>query len=75
MSFKYICDFNIYIPDNNENYQLFVDIIKKTCNDTFNKKIMKAYFMLKSMLFNGGKKCICYMTSIEYANNMCSILI
>ena len=36
---------------------------------------MKAYFMLKSMLFNGDKKCICYMTSIEYANNMCSILI
>ena len=76
ISNKYICDFNIYIPDNNENYQLFVDIIKKTCNDTFNEKIiMKAYFMLKSMLFNGDKKCICYMTCIEYANNMCYILI
>ena len=43
ISNKYICDFNIYLPDDNENYQLFVDIIKKTCNDTFNEKIIIPY--------------------------------
>jgi superfamily II DNA or RNA helicase len=72
---KYICDFNIYIPDNNENYLLFIDMIKKTCNQHINEKIItKAYFILKSMLFNGDKKCICYMTNIENANNMIEIL-
>jgi len=74
---KYICDFNIYIPDKNEDYQLFVDMIKKICNnDIIDEKIIKkTYFMLKSMLFNGDKKCICYMTCIEYATNMYNILI
>jgi superfamily II DNA or RNA helicase len=72
---KYICDFNIYIPDNNENYLTFVEMIKKTCNNNINEGIIKkAYFMLKSILFNGDKKCICYMTSIEHANNMIEIL-
>jgi len=72
---KYICDFNIYIPDKNENYQLFVDMIKKICNDNLNENLIKkAYFMLKSILFNGDKKCICYMTSIDYANNIFEIL-
>lgn len=70
---KYICDFTIYIPDKNENYQLFVDVnlINKTCND---KIIKKTYFMLKSLLFNGDKKCICYMTKIDYATDMYNIL-
>jgi len=72
---KYICDFNIYIPDNNENFLTFVEMIKKTCNNNINDSIIKkAYFMLKSMLFNGDKKCICYMTNIEYANNIIEIL-
>jgi hypothetical protein len=31
--------------------------------------------MLKSLLFNGDKKCISYMTKIEYATDMCNILI
>jgi superfamily II DNA or RNA helicase/phage anti-repressor protein len=73
---KYICDFNIFIPDKNENYELFVELVKKTCIDNTNDKIIKkAYFMLKSMLFNGDKKCICYMTTIEKASNMYDVLI
>ena len=72
---KYICDFNIYIPDKNEDYQTFVELIKKSFSNNPDEKIIKkAYFMLKSMLFNGDKKCICYMTCIEFANNMCSVL-
>ena len=31
--------------------------------------------MLKSLLFNGDQKCICYMTKIEYATEMYNILI
>jgi superfamily II DNA or RNA helicase len=73
---KYICDFTIYIPDQNETYQKFVDFIHTTCDKTIDSTLIKkAYFMLKSMLYNGDKKCICYMTSIELANNMCNILI
>ena len=73
---KYICDFTIYIPDTNENYNLFVNLIKQTCNNNLNDKIIKkAYFMLKSLLFNGDRKCICYMTKIEYATEMYNILI
>jgi type I site-specific restriction endonuclease len=30
--------------------------------------------MLKSLLFNGDRKCISYMTKIEYATDMCNIL-
>ena len=72
---KYICDFNIYIPDKNEDYQLFIEMLKKTCNQCLNDKIVKkAYFMLKSMLFNGDRKCICYMTTIESANIIMDIL-
>ena len=72
---KYICDFTIYIPDKNENYQIFVELIKKSCVSNIDEKIIKkAYFMLKSMLFNGDKKCICYMTCIEFSNSMCNVL-
>jgi ERCC4-related helicase len=75
ISNKYICDFNIFIPDKNEDYQLFVNMINKTCNCNNEKILKKAYFMLKSMLFNGDKKCICYMTTIKKANDMFTILI
>lgn len=73
---KYICDFSIYIPDKNDSNQMFSELIKKTCNKLVDEKIIKkAYFMLKSMLFNGDKKCICYMTCIEFADSMCNILV
>ena len=72
---KYICDFSIYIPDKNETYQTFVELIKKTCDDNIDEKIIKkAYFMLKSILYNGDKKCICYMTCIEFADSMSKVL-
>ena len=72
---KYICDFTIYIPDKDEDYQMFVELINKTCNKSVDDKIIKkTYFILKSMLFNGDKKCICYMTCIEFADSMCNIL-
>jgi ERCC4-related helicase len=50
-------------------------MINKISNSDINEKIIKkGYFILKSMLFNGDKKCICYMTKIDYALEMCNIL-
>ena len=67
---KYICDFNIFIPDKNENYNNFVKLIDNINNESNIKLIKKAYFILKSMLYNGDKKCICYMTTINKAIEM-----
>lgn len=72
---KYICDFNIMIPDKNENFEKFVQLVRSTCDDTIDKKILiKAYFMIKGLIFNGNKKCICYMTTTEKARTMENIL-
>ena len=72
---KYICDFNIYIPDKNENYTNFINFIKKFCNQNINNILLKkTYFMLMSMINNGDKKCICYATKIIYAKEICDIL-
>jgi superfamily II DNA/RNA helicase len=38
------------------------------------KLIKKAYNLIKNMLFNGDKKCICYLTTIEKANIFNKIL-
>jgi superfamily II DNA or RNA helicase/phage anti-repressor protein len=61
---KYICDFDIYIPDKNDDFSSLTNL----CNENMNiKTITKTYFMLKSMLFNGDKKMICFTTCIDYA--------
>ena len=72
---KYICDFKIYIPDKKDNYNDFAEIINKTCNTDIEKELIKkAYFILKGMLYNGNKKCIIYMTSIEKAIQIYDIM-
>jgi len=68
---KYICDFNIYIPDLKETFEELIKLCKK---DTNIKTLNKTYFMLKSMLFNGDKKLICYATCIEYANEIANVI-
>ena len=70
---KYICDFNIYIPDKNEDYNNFVKLIDNINSESNIKLIKKAYFILKSMLYNGDRKLICYMTTIEKANEIAVI--
>jgi superfamily II DNA or RNA helicase len=68
---KYICDFDIYIPDKNDDFSSLTNL----CNENMNiKTITKTYFMLKSMLFNGDKKLICYATCIEYANEIAKVI-
>ena len=63
---KYICNFNIYLPDIPE-INKYVEIIKNNYTEQEIKLIKKAYNLIKSMLFNGDKKCICYLTTIDKA--------
>ena len=71
---KYICDFSIFIPDKIETYKTFTEMIKITCSEIHENSFLKeAYYILKNMLYNGDKKCICYMTSIENGENITNI--
>jgi superfamily II DNA or RNA helicase len=71
---KYICDFKIYLPNIDENLEKFINFIKNNYSDIEIKLIKKAYNLIKNMLFNGDKKCICYLTTIEKANIFNKIL-
>jgi superfamily II DNA or RNA helicase len=72
---KYIHDFNIIIPDKNEELLKFAEFIIDNCDKKLNEIIIcKAYFILRALLYNGNKKCICYMTTIEKANEMSNII-
>lgn len=65
---KYICDFKIYIPDRTKKLDKFINQLLKISEFDYDVDLLKkAYFMLKSMLYNGDKKCICYLTTIEKA--------
>jgi ERCC4-related helicase len=70
---KYICDFNIYLANISNELTKFMEAIKNY-NVTEMKLIKKAYNLVKSMLFNGDKKCICYLTTIEKATLFNKIL-
>lgn len=81
ISNHYICNFTIHIPDMNENFDnifLLINAIDTLNNKQFSQAdkliIIKTYFMLRSLLYNGDKKCICYMTDIEKANKINSVL-
>jgi superfamily II DNA or RNA helicase/phage anti-repressor protein len=71
---KYICDFNIYLLNITDKTNNFIDVIKENYNNLEIKLVKKAYNLIKSMLFNGDKKCICYLTTIEKANIFNKIL-
>lgn len=75
---EHICDFNITIPTKdiieNENLQKMIALLKDI-KDVNEKFIKKGYFIVKSLLYNGNKKCIIYTTTIDKANIFYSILI
>jgi superfamily II DNA or RNA helicase len=71
---KYICDFNIYLPNITDEMTKFIDVVKINYKENEIKLIKKAYNLIKSMLFNGDKKCICYLTTIEKANTFNKLL-
>jgi superfamily II DNA or RNA helicase/phage anti-repressor protein len=62
----YICDFKIVIPEIT-NLDKFKEFIEEINNENDTNLYCKAYFILRSMLFNGNKKCIVFLTSIEMA--------
>lgn len=68
---KYICDFNITVPSvdiiDNDNLNKMLELLKdiSVVNE---KMIKKAYFIVKSLLYNGNQKCIIYLTTVEKAN-------
>ena len=72
---KYICDFQIIIQENDTELYKFVNLIKMFCSEKYDiKLIAKAYFILRGILFNGNKKCICYLTCIDISNKFNDIL-
>jgi superfamily II DNA or RNA helicase/prophage antirepressor-like protein len=68
---KIICDFNITIPSHeiieNENLKKML-ILLKDVSIVDEKMIKKGYFLIRSLLLNGNKKCIIYLTTINKAN-------
>ena len=71
---KYICDFEIHLPSFNNDFISFINVIKNNYNEQETKLIKKAYNLVKAMLYNGDKKCICYLTTIEKANMFKNII-
>lgn len=66
---RYICDFNVYVPDKTIKLEDFKELLGKSCNinDNDQKMASKIYFMLKGMMYNGNRKCICYLTDVVKA--------
>lgn len=72
---KYICDFSIMIPDTSDKMDAFTELIKKSFGEISDHElIIKLYFMLSSMRYNGNTKCICYLTSINLADKAYKIM-
>ncbi|VBB17558.1 DEAD/SNF2-like helicase [Yasminevirus sp. GU-2018] len=67
---KQICDFNIIIPTNDvideDNLKKVIKLLSDI-GDVDEKMIKKGYFLIKSLLFNGSKKCIVYLTTTQKA--------
>lgn len=66
----YICDFNIIIPTptviDSDNLNKLIDLLNDMA-DIDEIMIQKGYFIIKSLLFNGNKKCIVYLTTVAKA--------
>lgn len=64
---KYICDFKIIVPDIESKIESFKKFIGELSSTIDVKIYCKAYFILKNLVHNGNKKCICYLTTIGKA--------
>lgn len=72
----YICDIKIILPEK-KNYlyifeKLLIDINYKRMDI---KLVNKAYFLLRSLLYEGSRKCIVYLTSINKSEKFYNIII
>ena len=71
----FICDFKMIFPTKTD----YFDIINKFLIEVnYNKKdiklVNKAYFLIRSLLYEGSRKCIVYLTSIEISNKFKNII-
>ena len=72
---SYICDFKIILPQEKDYLTIFEHLlIDIKYNKTDLKLVNKAYFLLRSLLYEGSRKCIVYLTSIENSNKFKSII-
>ena len=73
---NFICNFNIILHDiSNNDLFSFCYLIKKFCSSELNLNLIaKAYFIIKGMMYYGSRKCICYMTCVDKANQMSDII-
>ena len=71
---KFICDYQIYLPDIKSKNNL-EDILKEVeLEDLSNELIIKAKFILRGVLEIGSKKCIIYLRNQEETIKMVKIL-
>ena len=65
---KYICDFKIIIPETKDYVEYFKNMLNDlNYSESDIKLVNNAYFLLRSMLYEGSVKCIVYLTSISNA--------
>jgi superfamily II DNA or RNA helicase len=72
---KYICDFNIILPDKNIDLKPFKDLIYEHEKNVQEIEIItKCYFLLKSIIYYNSKKIILYTSNLteahKYSNNI-----
>jgi hypothetical protein len=73
---KYICDFKIVIPTEKNYVEFFKNMLDNlNYNESDIKLVNKAYFLLRSMLYEGSRKCIIYLTCINNSEKFKDILI
>ncbi len=72
---KYINDFEIVMPSKGTSLKNFDELLK-SINKKYkhNKMACKIYFLIKGILYNGDKKIIIYLTTIEKANEAMKII-
>jgi superfamily II DNA or RNA helicase len=73
---KYICDFKIIIPETKSYVEYFKNMLNDlNYSESDIKLVNKAYFLLRSILYEGSSKCIVYLTSISNAELFGNIII
>lgn len=75
---NYINDFEIVLPSRDYisiEFERFTNLFKINNNQNYDAKIIRQlYFLVRSILFNGNKKCIIYLTDVDKAQKCSKIL-
>ena len=75
ISNSYICDFKIILPEKKDYLNIFKNLLVNISYDKLDIKLAnKAYFLLRSLLYEGSRKCIVYLTSIEISSRFKNIV-